>query len=117
MSVRSVSVRVRLAFVTVLIAVIAASFWGETLGDFVLASGTASLSGTVTNTSATPLAGIRVDAQSDQFGLTAFTDSSGHYTLSGLPPYTYRVSFQDPNFVYSPQWYANQNDYLAGFEV
>src|SRR5205823_3322173 len=73
-----------------------------------------SISGTVTNASGTPLAGIQVDSQGDCGGNGTLTDAAGHYTIGGLRPCTYRVSFQDPHAVYSGQWWDHK-DLSAGF--
>ena len=68
-----------------------------------------SISGTVTDDAANPLAGLQACAQNDMTGFgggcsTTLTD--GTYVISGLVAgESYHVSFSDPNGVYSTEFY------------
>ncbi|NNN03466.1 MAG: carboxypeptidase regulatory-like domain-containing protein, partial [Acidimicrobiaceae bacterium] len=71
-----------------------------TQNETLLVGGT--VTGTVTNTSGTPLAGIFVSENplNGPNGASATTTSTGTYSISGLASGTYFVSFTDPNNVY-----------------
>ncbi len=78
--------------------------------------GTGAIAGTVTNNAATPvaLAHICVSASPSAGGVGggAQTDSSGHYTISGLPTGAYRVQFSDcTGGGYITQYYNGQSSY------
>ncbi|MCP3909875.1 MAG: hypothetical protein GY713_02875 [Actinomycetia bacterium] len=88
--------------------------------DAALAPG-GSISGTVTEEgTGVPLAGIDVWANTP--GLTHYTTTTtaadGTYTLTGLPPDTYRVGFYDsssPGHVY--EYYVDAADFLSATDI
>jgi len=65
---------------------------------------TGNVSGHVYSAAGRPLAGVRVVASSPTAKNQAFSDASGFYSLTGLPPDTYLVSFEltgyNPTTVY-----------------
>ncbi len=65
-----------------------------------LASGgnTYAISGQVTGATGTGLAGVAVEAG----GIRGITDSSGNYTIGGLPPATYAVTPYLPPYAFTP---------------
>ena len=56
-----------------------------------MAQGTGSLSGDVTGSGGTPIAGVTVVI--NEAAMAEITNDNGHYLLTGLPPGTYTVSF------------------------
>ncbi len=72
-----------------------------------------SISGVVTDVSGQGVAGIQVDAYGQTFGSSAVTDENGEYTVTGLLPDDYSVSFSDPAHVYSTEFWDNQPNYFA----
>ena len=65
-----------------------------------LAGGNGSLTGTITDSSGAVVAGTAVRLL-DQNGLqvaSTFTDSTGNYSFSSLPPGTYRLESEHPGF-------------------
>lgn len=56
-----------------------------------MAQGTGSLSGDVTGSGDTPIAGVTVVI--NEAAMAEITNDNGHYLLTGLPPGTYTVSF------------------------
>jgi hypothetical protein len=74
------------------------------------------ISGRVTNTGGTPLAGVDVDvfAASGEFEqFTAFTNANGEYTVNGLPEGSYRVGFFPTGSTYVSQYYNNQPSFAS----
>ena len=75
------------------------------------AASTGSITGTVTDASGNPLAGIDVTAyQSDgsgdwEWASQVTTASDGSYLISGLSAGVYHVEFSDPNGIYPSQFY------------
>ncbi|KQW47444.1 hypothetical protein ASC77_13355 [Nocardioides sp. Root1257] len=72
-----------------------------------------SIAGTVTNSSGTALAGIRIQAYRDAGGFDSFagsatTNASGSYIVSNLDPGTYWLQFSDPAGGFAPEWFDNQ---------
>lgn len=67
----------------------------------------ATISGTVTDTGATPLQGICVSASGGGASATARTDASGAYTVIGLPAGSFKVSFTScaSGMNYVTQWW------------
>ncbi|MFN2450328.1 MAG: carboxypeptidase-like regulatory domain-containing protein, partial [Candidatus Baltobacteraceae bacterium] len=59
---------------------------------------TGTISGTVTNTSGAPVAGVRVTAVSTGQTASTTTDTRGFYALQSLTPDTYTVSFQGKGY-------------------
>ncbi len=59
-----------------------------------LAGTTGGITGTVTDSNGTPVAGVTVNAVSPTGSYTAKTDSKGFYSFAGVNPDTYTVSFQ-----------------------
>ncbi|MEO7803915.1 MAG: carboxypeptidase regulatory-like domain-containing protein [Actinomycetota bacterium] len=82
--------------------------------DAQLATG-GSITGTVTGPTGQPLSNASVHATNlDASGLSEYTwtDSSGNYTLRGLPGGSYRVGFDGPyRSNYAPEWFDNKTDY------
>ena len=62
--------------------------------DFGMRAGTATISGTITDQSMTPLQGMGLSARNDVYGsgTSAGTDASGGYALTGLVPGTYQIT-------------------------
>ncbi len=70
-----------------------------------------SISGTVTDqATGLPLQSIQVSANTPAGGRLGevWTDSSGHYTIGGLPAGTYDIYFW--HWTYAPEWWDNQSD-------
>ena len=87
--------------------------------DAALGAG-ASITGTVTDAqSAKPLAGVSVYVSSGESGasVSAETDASGQYTVSGLPAGSYTVAFEAPNANYVSQYYADAGTPAAASQV
>jgi outer membrane receptor protein involved in Fe transport len=61
-------------------------------GPFLWAQTTATLQGTISDGTGSPLPGVQVTVTSSQGSRTAITDPMGSYTVSGLPPGTYRMT-------------------------
>jgi hypothetical protein len=59
-----------------------------------ITTGTATLSGIVTDGDGTPLAGVTVTVA----GMTTTTDAMGYYELDAITPGTYEVDFTDPGY-------------------
>lgn len=69
----------------------------------------AKVHGVVTDMSATPLQGIRVEVL-NVFGLatkTAYTDVNGEYLIEGIPDGTYKLGFTDLTFAYGRTYYSS----------
>jgi hypothetical protein len=93
------------------------------LASSAAATGTGAITGTVTNTAAAPapLASMCVAALNastgSQVGFTT-TNSSGKYTISGLPTGSYKVKFTDCSGVgYVPQYYNNKPSFATATSV
>ncbi|MFN8466892.1 MAG: carboxypeptidase-like regulatory domain-containing protein [Caldilineaceae bacterium] len=71
----------------------------------------ATVRGRVTDGQGSPLAGIEVQAASEQmFALTTTTDAAGGYELQMLAPSQVRVVFHNPDGLYIQQWYTMTED-------
>jgi hypothetical protein len=69
-----------------------------------------SISGTITNTSSTPLAGVNVDAtNASGYSGSASTDGTGKYTIKGLAAGTYKLDLIDSGSPYVDGWYTTAN--------
>jgi protocatechuate 3,4-dioxygenase beta subunit len=71
------------------------------------------ISGRVTDKDGTGLAGVSVSAHSSNRGASATTDTSGNYTVGGLPSGNYTVSFRDPTGNYALEYYDNTTNFFA----
>ena len=76
------------------------------------------ISGTITSTGGTPLAGVVVQpTNATYFVRSVQTDATGKYTLKGLPAATYKLSlYPDPTTSYRDGYYtsSNTNHFSAG---
>jgi 5-hydroxyisourate hydrolase-like protein (transthyretin family) len=76
------------------------------------------LHGQVTGPDGTPLAGIEVMARPESgYSSSTTTDAEGRYSLSGLPPQSYVLSFRDPQGVWAPERYDDAFGYEPGTRV
>ncbi len=83
--------RARLPFAIFL----AAAFFFTTVGSLFAAGTTGTISGRVTDEkTGAPVAGVRVDAVSPTSRQSVVTDGNGFYSIIGLPPDTFTVSFE-----------------------
>ncbi|MCX6583459.1 MAG: carboxypeptidase regulatory-like domain-containing protein [Candidatus Aminicenantes bacterium] len=71
------------------------------------------ISGAITGTGGAPLENTRVEARISAFVVSgsAYTDSSGQYTLQGLPSGAYKIYFSNYSQNYFPIWYNNKTTY------
>jgi hypothetical protein len=68
------------------------------------------ISGTITNTSGTPLVGVGVGAGSATgYSGSASTDATGKYTIKGLAAGTYKISLSDFGTIYLDGYYTTTN--------
>ncbi len=84
---------------------------GQTTRLNVVLALASSISGTVTDTSAAPIAGICVVADGANVGSQSATNSEGKYTVPGLPAGRYQVQFTGGcgnKGSYAPQFYDDQ---------
>ena len=65
------------------------------------------ITGTVTNEVGEPLEEAIAQVFDESYGYmgSGYTDSSGVYSISGLPAGNYKVEFFDPSGRYLPQWW------------
>jgi hypothetical protein len=69
-----------------------------------------SISGTITNTSGTPLQGVGVSATSPGgYSESATTDATGKYTIKGLVTATYKLGLSASDGPYVDGWYTTAN--------
>jgi len=68
-----------------------------------------SISGTLTNTTGTPLSGVAVFASSSAYSGYGFTDATGKYKVPGLAFGTYKLSLSPGNSPYVEGWYTTAN--------
>ncbi len=68
------------------------------------------VSGTVRNASAAPLAGAQVTAYlgDDVINSSAITTSNGQYTITGLPAASYTLKFESVSANWATEWWNNQ---------
>ena len=78
-----------------------------------LAAGDTSISGIVTDSGGTPVAGVQVSAYGASFFATATTAPDGTYTIGGLGTDSFRVYFRDFGKTFSPEWWSHQTDYAS----
>ncbi len=72
-----------------------------------------SISGTVTNTSGSPIDNISVyvyDAATGDYVLSSYTEADGSYVVSGVPTGNYKVQFRDHHQGYLTEWYNDKPD-------
>ena len=71
------------------------------------------INGAVTGTTGTPLESIRIEARisSNVVSGSAYTDSSGQYSLQGLPAGTYKIYFYNNGQDYFNEWYNNKTTF------
>jgi carboxypeptidase family protein len=84
---------------------------GHTTRVNVVLSRASSISGTVTDTSKAPMAGICVITEGAETGSESRTAADGKYTMTGLPEGRYRVEFTGGcgnKGSYAPQFYDNR---------
>ncbi|MCW2749812.1 MAG: hypothetical protein JWR83_922 [Aeromicrobium sp.] len=83
----------------------------------------ASITGIVKDGSGNPISGILVESYAsdpdiDGFSIaTSYTNASGHFSLQGHQPGTYKVKFSDPSHEYSGEWYADGATFGTGTPV
>jgi hypothetical protein len=87
-----------------------------TTGITVVLDGASVLTGTVTLSDMTPLAGIRVSMLRENAGIwqtvrTVTTDINGNYSVNGLIAGDYRLYFVDHNGVYGSEYYEDKADF------
>ncbi|HEY0074112.1 MAG TPA: S8 family serine peptidase [Abditibacteriaceae bacterium] len=73
---------------------------------------TFSISGIITESDGTPVAGVIVNATS--FGVVTMTAADGTYTLNGVPSGTTQVVPSHPNFTFTPPF---RNVFIGGTDV
>ncbi len=66
------------------------------------------ISGIVTATDHTPLAGVEVIARTAQSQQIAYTSENGEYTIYGIQTGTYTIEFQPVDKPYATQWYSDK---------
>ncbi len=78
-------------------------------------AGEGAISGRVANLSDAAIQNIRVRVLNlyNNTIAEAYSDASGNYTISGLPPGNYRVCFDNNGLDYLLEWYDNQGSYAA----
>ncbi|MBV9271335.1 MAG: TonB-dependent receptor, partial [Candidatus Eremiobacteraeota bacterium] len=77
--------------------VLLSAMFAQILG-FAVAGTFATISGSVSDDSGAPVAGVNVTAVSPSARYTATTDSRGYYSITGVTPDTYTVSFQHEGY-------------------
>ncbi|MCU0286523.1 MAG: carboxypeptidase regulatory-like domain-containing protein, partial [Acidobacteria bacterium] len=77
------------------------------------------ISGTVTDTGGTPLENIRVEARISAYDFlgSAYTDSSGQYSIQGLPAGIYRIYFSNNGQDFFNEWYNNKTSFETADEL
>ncbi len=87
--------------------------------DSAVASATTSsvpISGTVTSSSGTPIANIKVTVRDWLYGntiATATTDAAGHYTANLATSHRVRIQYDDPTLTYARRYNGDQNTWAA----
>jgi protocatechuate 3,4-dioxygenase beta subunit len=71
------------------------------------------ISGVVTGAAEIPLENIRIEARisANVIHSMTYTDSSGHYSLQGLPAGTYKIYFYNNGQEYFNEWYNNKTTF------
>ena len=75
--------------------------WGQSWGIFggVLFNMSSTITGTITDAASAPISGVTISTNT---GVTATTNSSGVYTISGLTPGTYTITPTLGGYTFSP---------------
>jgi hypothetical protein len=104
------SLRPRARALAVLAACALISGSGLTTNDAASADPDTTISGAVTDSSGSPLAGIQVTAFGNVSFGEALTGADGTYTISDFTTETAFVQFVDPSNRYTPEWWDDKTN-------